>query len=908
MNDNTFTMKKLMSELEDLKEKYRQYQTLVENSKDMLYRMSLPDGRYEYVSSGVIEVFGYTPDEMYASPLMIQKVIHPDFLGYFHDQWERLLNGDMPPNYEYKIRHRSGETRWVNQRNTLFLNDAGIPIAIEGTVRDVTESKKIEEELKTAKDFAENLLETANTIVVTLDSDARITTFNRFAEKLTGYSKAEVIGRNWIELFVPNGGKEVIPSVFEKALDNMPEVSQYENPIVIKNGEERLIQWNNNVLRNSDGEITGVLSIGMDVTRQKAAEELLRKSEEKFRVLTENTEDIVISYNIDGIITYINPRVEQYGYRQEEVISRNIIDFVFQEDRDIVLRDFQKTVSTGTEISTQFRIVGKNNNVYWVEDSARIQYDDDGNMSGLIGVIRDITERKRAEAAIRESEERYRLLAETARDIILLHTIDGVITYANKAGLDFTGYMENEFIGKIITEIIPEKYQNTISERLGARLRGVKDTFLYELEFVNARGELIPLEVNSSPIVVDGKITSILVVARDISERKAAQEERGKLEAQLRQSQKMEAIGQLAGGVAHDFNNLLMVIAGNCELAMMHIDSDDALYSDIQEIKATSDRAAQITRQLLAFSRKDIISPEVLNLNDIISEQMAFLERLIYEDISIRTCLAEDLWNINIDPTQVHQILMNFTVNSCDAIEGSGTITIETRNAVFDEEYCDNNIYANPGDYVLLSYTDSGNGIDSEIRDKVFEPFFTTKDKSKGTGLGLSTVYGIVKQNDGIINVYSEPGMGATFNVYFPRCCTNQVSDTSKKSELPLTGTETVMIVEDESNILNLVKKILSEYGYNIIVCKTVTEAIDKAQEDNEIHLLLTDVVMPEMNGRELNNIVKELKPGIKTLFMSGYSADVIANRGVIDHGVNFIQKPFQLTALIRKVREVLDE
>ena len=908
MDDAKPTVDRLMADLNDLKRLNKLYKELLENSKDMLYHMSLPDGRYEYVSSGAIDVLGYTPDELYESPLMIRKIIHPDWQDYFKEQWDRLLKGEAPQEYAFKVVHKSGVIKWVKQRNTLITDESGNPIAIEGTVRDITESRKNLDDLKSAKDFAENLLETANTMVLTLDSEARITTFNRFAEKLTGYSKSEVIGMNWFDLFVPGREKEIIPGVFEKALKNMPEASQYENPIVTKNSEERQLQWNNNVLRDSENQITGVLSIGMDITRQKVAEESLRRSEEKFRVLTENTKDIVISYDTSGIITYANPQVKQYGYRQEEVISRNIMEFIHSDDRDRVYSDLKNALSREKDYSTQFRFLEKDSDIFWVENSASIQYDDDGIIIGMIDILRDITDRKHAETAIRESEERYRILAETAHDIILLHDIDGVITYVNNAGLDYTGYSVQELIGRNIIDLIPERYRVSVRERLAARLRGVTDVFLYELEYIKANGELMPLEVNSSPVVVEGSIGSILVMARNISERKAAEEERKKLEAQLQQSQKMEAIGQLAGGVAHDFNNLLMVIAGNSELAMMRLEPDDPLYGDIEEIKITSDQAAQITRQLLAFSRKDIISPEVLNINDVIADQKTLLNRLIYEDVSIHTNLAEDLWNINVDPTHIHQILMNFTVNACDAIDGSGSITIETRNVVLDQEYSDNNIYVIPGEYVLLTFSDSGRGMNPDIRDKVFEPFFTTKDKAKGTGLGLSTVYGIVKQNNGFINVYSEPGLGATFNVYFPRCFNSQLDESSSKPELRKTVTETVMIVEDESNILFLVKKVLIECGYTIIACKTGAEAIEQARKyEGDIHLLLTDVIMPEMNGRELQISIKELKPEIKTVFMSGYSADVIENRGLLDHDVNFIQKPFQLSSLISKIREVLD-
>ena len=399
-------------------------------------------------------------------------------------------------------------------------------------------------------------------------------------------------------------------------------------------------------------------------------------------------------------------------------------------------------------------------------------------------------------------------------------------------------------------------------------------------------------------------MTAAIEMVEDITERL-------NLQAQLIQAQKMESVGRLAGGVAHDYNNISSIIIGYSELALEKIEQSDPLHGDLMEIFTAAKRSTDITRQLLAFARQQTIAPKVLDLNDTLGSMLKMLRRLIGEDIDLAWLPGAEVWPVKIDPSQVDQILANLCVNARDAIADVGKVTIETRNISFDEDYCADHAGFVPGEYVLLSVSDDGKGMAPETLDKIFEPFFTTKGLGKGTGLGLSTVYGIVKQNNGFINVYSEPKNGTTIKIYLSRHTGQAVEAHSENTlEFPLSrGSEVVLLVEDDASILKLGKRILENLGYTVLSATGPSEAIRLAEEHtSEIKLLITDVVMPEMNGRELSEQLHGLYPNLKILFMSGYTANVIAHRGVLEEGVCFISKPFSKKDMAVKVREVIDE
>ncbi len=473
----------------------------------------------------------------------------------------------------------------------------------------------------------------------------------------------------------------------------------------------------------------------------------------------------------------------------------------------------------------------------------------------------------------------------------------------NRAGERLLGYTREELLDKTDHDFFPKEMADFFTACDRKVLDGGELVDIPEETIRNRHGEEKILHTKKIPIPDEtGMPQYLLGISEDITKRK-------KLEAQLSQIQKMEAIGQLAGGVAHDFNNMLGVIIGRAELALKKASSDNFLRRHLEEILSAGLRSSEITRQLLAFARKQTIVPEILELNKTVNEMLKLLRRLIGEDIDLAWRPGSDLWKVNMDPSQIDQILANLCVNARDAIGGVGMITIETQKADFDNAYCADHEGFSPGEYVMLAVSDNGSGMDKQTRDKIFEPFFTTKASGKGTGLGLATVYGIVKQNAGFINVYSEPGHGTTFKIYLPRYA---VQTEQIREQIPVSptagGDETILLVEDESAILDIVKQMLEELGYTVFSASTPGEAILIAKKNpGVISLLLTDVVMPQMTGLDLLKELTSFYPEIKCLFMSGYLSNVIAHHGVLDDGVHFIQKPFSRKNLAAKVRNALD-
>jgi len=515
---------------------------------------------------------------------------------------------------------------------------------------------------------------------------------------------------------------------------------------------------------------------------------------------------------------------------------------------------------------------------------------------------------------LQASDERFRLSMEATNDGLWDWNVNLDEWYFSPGYYAMLGYEVGEFpaTGNAWRERIHPDDRENVLQANGDCIEGRSEYFEIEYRMKAKNGDWCWILGRGKCVARDERGGAIRLVGThvDITERKLAEEEHAKLEAQLQQSQKMESVGRLAGGVAHDFNNMLGVILGHAEIAMDQVDPSQPLHADLREIRNAAQRSADLTRQLLAFARKQVVAPKVLDMNDTISGMLKMLQRLIGEDIHLVWLPGVSLWPAKIDPSQIDQILANLCINARDAIAGVGKLTIETKNIRFDEDYCADHAGFVPGEFVLLVVSDDGSGMDKETIDKIFEPFFTTKGIGKGTGLGLATVYGIVKQNNGFINVYSEPGQGTTFKIYLPRYIGKAEQTRTEVAVEPLRrGQETILLVEDEPTLLELSKLLLETQGYRVLAAGSPGEAIRLAGENTgEIHLLMTDVVMPEMNGRDLAKKLLALYPHLKCLFTSGYTANVIAHHGVLDENVNFIQKPFSRRDLAAKVREVLDQ
>ncbi len=509
-------------------------------------------------------------------------------------------------------------------------------------------------------------------------------------------------------------------------------------------------------------------------------------------------------------------------------------------------------------------------------------------------------EQARAEQARRQSEEQYRNLVDGVRDIIFALTPDGAIAALNPAFEAITGWPRDEWLGKPFETLVHPTDLTDAFELFGRVLRGeARPTSQFRIR--TRGGEYRLAEFSASAQLRDGALVGILGIGRDVTERV-------QLEQQLRQAQKMEAVGRLAGGIAHDFNNILTAITGYVDLLLEDLGATDPRRGDAQEVRKAADRAAALTRQLLAFSRQQVLQPRVLDLNALVTELEKMLHRVLGEDIDFATRLAPALGAVKADPGQIEQVIMNLAVNARDAMPRGGKLTIETGNAEFDEGYARAHFPATPGRYIMLAVTDTGVGMTPDVQAHLFEPFFTTKEKGQGTGLGLAMVYGIVKQSGGFIWVYSEPGHGTAVKIYLPHVAEAAQPPAAATPAAAKRGTETVLLAEDEAPVRAVARQVLERHGYTVLEAPSGEAALDVARRySGAIHLLLTDVVMPGMSGHDLAKRLAALRPEVRVVYMSGYTDDAITRHGVLEPGLAFVQKPFTPDAIARKVREVLD-
>jgi PAS domain S-box-containing protein len=537
---------------------------------------------------------------------------------------------------------------------------------------------------------------------------------------------------------------------------------------------------------------------------------------------------------------------------------------------------------------------------------------EDGRVVRVQGVFQDITERKDAEATLRRSEAQFRQLTENIQEVfwMLYPGETPTMLYLSPAYERIWGRSTESGIAGGLVTVVASVHDEDRERMREAFLRLAQEGgFDEEYRIVRPDGEVRWIHDRAFPVRdVAGRLERVVGIAEDVTAHHEAETRRRELEEQLRQSQKMEAIGRLAGGVAHDFNNMLNVILGHANLGLRRTDRPERLAASLREILAAAQRSQDLTRQLLAFSRRQTIAPRVLDLNVSLREIESLLRRLIGEDVALRFAAGRGLWSVSMDPSQLDQTLTNLVVNARDAMPFGGRLTIETRNVVIDDAYCASHPDARAGEFVMIAVSDTGRGMDRATLDRAFEPFFTTKPEGEGTGLGLSTVYGVARQNGGAVNLYSEPGRGTTVRVYLPRH-EGAAEARAEAAPAPLRrGAERILLVEDEAALLALTEELLTELGYEVLAAEGPLEAIAlAAQPEPPLDLLLTDVIMPSMNGKELSERVRALRPGIRVLYTSGYTADAIAHRGMLEPGIDFLEKPFTLDALAARIREALD-
>jgi PAS domain S-box-containing protein len=761
-------------------------------------------------------------------------------------------------------------------------------------------------QVRTAEENDRTIFQNAIEGLFQSTSDGRFIAANPAFAKIFGYeSPAEMIDAVTDiarQLYVNPGDRQEAAARLDEAHGFL---QGFEFQAYRRDGEKIWLSENRRLVRDQNGAELYIEGSVENITERKRIEEEERKSRQQYESLVHSIDGIVWEMDLPSFtFTFVSPQAERLlGYPPEQWLEEPNFwaDHLYAEDRRWVLDYCTHAAAVGVEHEFDYRMIAADGRVVWFRDMVSVDRSN-GEGPRLRGVMVDITERKRAEDELRRSEERYRDLVENARDIIYEHDLEGNYTVVNKAGEQVTGYTLLETLRLNLSDLIAPEFIDKARQMLVRKLAGESVT-AYELELVSKSGRRMAVEVNSRLVFHDGVPVGVQGIARDVTERK-------QLEEQLRQSQKLEAIGQLAGGVAHDFNNLLTVIGGYSDLVLQRLPESSPLLASVTEIKKAGDRASALTRQLLAFSRKQMLQPSVLDLNSVVSSLERMLRRLIGENIDLVTITAPDLGQVKADPGQLDQVIINLIVNARDAMPAGGKLTVQTANVELGEEYSQNHLPCVPGNYIMLAVTDTGTGMDAETQSRIFEPFFTTKPAGKGTGLGLSTAYGIVKQSGGNIWVYSEVGKGTIFRIYLPR-----VDEPADESEVagkcvqpPPRGSETILLVEDEEQVRQIAQQILTSLGYNVLTATNGQEALAIAQGyPKDIDLTITDVVMPQLGGRELIERLALLRPEMKVLYMSGYTNDAIVRHGLLAEQLQFIQKPFSADGLARKIRNVLD-
>jgi two-component system cell cycle sensor histidine kinase/response regulator CckA len=802
-----------------------------------------------------------------------------------------------------RVFERYSQPQWIGEQS----------VGRVWSFRDVTEHKRAEEALRTEKQRFQSLSENAPFGMTMIDQEGHFKYINpRFIE-LFGYDLKDVSnGKEWFRKAYPDPTyRHHVISTWIKDLESLKPGEKRSRTFAAtcKDGTEKIINFIPVQLETGEN-----LMACEDITDRRRAEEALRESEERYRTILENIEDGYYETDLPGNLTFFNDSLcRMLGYSKDEMMGMGNKQYTDQENRNKLFAAFNKVYRTRKPAKAfDWQVFTKDRKTLFGEVSVSLIKDSKGEPIGFRGIARDITERKQAEEALRTEKQRFETLLENAPFGVIMIDKRGIFKYVNSKFIELFGYGLNDIPNgkEWFRKAYPDPdYRHQVIE-----------TWIHDSN-ITQPGENVPRIFTAT--CKDGmkKIIRFITVqlgtgehlmsCEDITLIQRAEEEKAALSEQLRQSQKMEAIGRLAGGVAHDFNNLLTVIRGYSQLSLLELKADDKLRENIEEVQRATQRATDLTRQLLAFGRRQIMEMKVLDLNALLKDLDKMLHRVIGEDIKLTYLLSDEIGKIRVDPGQMEQVILNLAVNARDAMPSGGKLTIETSNAELDEAYAHTHIGSKPGRYVMLSVSDTGVGMTPEIRERAFDPFFTTKEKGKGTGLGLSTCYGIVKQSGGNIWAYSEPGRGTTFKIYFPKVdeSLKEAKEEDKAAEI-LKGTETILAVEDEIEVRKLVAEILKGRGYRVIEASDGEEAIKVAQKNSgdKIHLLLTDVVMPGMSGRELAEILAPHHPGLKILYMSGYTDNAIVNHGVLEEGVNYIQKPFTLDALARKVREVLDQ
>jgi two-component system, cell cycle sensor histidine kinase and response regulator CckA len=846
-------------------------------------------------------LFGYEAGQFDGTYAAFESRLHKDEVARMNSAIVESRDMRVPLSIDYRVVWPDGSMHWLCTHGEFSFAASGHAIRMLGAVVDITTRKQAEEERKQADERFRRALDGMLEGCMLIDFKWTYLYVNEAAARHGLQQRDYLIGKTMLDVY-PGIENSDIFARYERCMhERTPQ--HFESSFKFAND---IVRW----YKFSVSPVPeGIFVLSLDITLRKETEAALQESEERLRQALRVASIGIFELDHRRGTVYSSPlQLAIHGFSPNERVElQSYLDRVHPEDRERLKAaaiNSQEPSGDGS-VDAEYRLVMPDGAVRWISGRAQTCFegaDEDRRAVRTVGATKDITRAKQAQ----EEQTKLAALVAMSRDFIGLATPEGKVAYLNPAalsmvGIETLGQAQKKNIAEFMTDM------RTVEELL---------TVLSSEGYWNGETQLrhfggagpIDVEVTAFTIRDDlGRPLYLATVTRDIRERRKAEAAHGKLEAQLAQAAKMESIGRLAGGVAHDFNNMLTVILGYAAMCKESTALAEEERNYLVEIEKAANRSQKITRQLLAFSRRQIIQPIPSNLNDLVADLLQPLTRLIGEDIKLSFHPTKELWKVVVDPSQVNQILLNIVVNARDAMPTGGALTIETANVTISEEYCSIQPGAAPGPHVLLTVNDTGVGMSKETMAHIFEPFFTTKEPDKGTGLGLATVFGIVKQNNGFVNVYSEPAHGTTFKIYLPKMPGEAIApEAIVDAGAAPSGDGTVLLVEDDDLVRELSKCLLDRLGYTPLVARDPQQAIELCSGHSEIRLMLSDVVMPGMNGMELWGHVQALIPGIKVLFMSGYTPNVILDHGVLKEGVNLIQKPFTMDDLGRRLEEVL--
>ncbi len=880
------------------------------------------EGRVTLINPKGCRLLGYSEDEILGRHWFSEFLPQPDGMEDVYPFFLRLVADEIEAAeyFENPIVTRKGEFRQIAWHNALMYDENGTLIGVLSAGEDITERKRAEKKQKKLEAQLSDAMNIAdlghwdynveNDLFKFNDQFYRL--FRTTAEQAGGYlmSSAEYAKR-----FVHPEDRDLVGEEIRKSVETSdPNFnSRLEHRIIYTDGEVGYISVRYFIVKDDHGKTVKTYGVNQDITERKRAFDEIKKANERMQLAADAAHFGIWDFDIkENRLEWDDWMFRLYGMSRDDFSGAYEAwqAGVHPDDLERSSKEVEQALRGEKEFDTEFRIVRPDGTIRHLIAHAVVSRDLDGTPLHMTGVNYDITQRVEAEAALRESENRFRTIFDHAAvGVVQVDSRSGRFVKFNQKFRDITGFSDEELSALRFQDITHPEDVASDTANLTRLVAGDIRTYALEKRYIRKDHSVVWVRVTVSPTWAAGEEPgSHITIVEDITERKSVEEVRDRLQAQLVQAQKMESVGRLAGGVAHDFNNMLGVILGSAEMALDETSPADPQYADLKEIHKAAKRSSDLTRQLLAFARKQTISPKVLDLNGTVEGMLKMLRRLIGEDIVLSWLPGSRLWRIKMDPSQVDQILANLCVNARDAVSGTGRVVIETKNIALEEAQCPERNGFLPGEYVLLSVSDNGCGMDRQTLAHLFEPFFTTKGIGQGTGLGLATIYGIVKQNGGYIDVESEPGRGTTFSIYFPRNISQADTPADVKTGSPAErGHETILLVEDEAAMLNMAKTMLERLGYRVLPCRTAVEAERLAMEHaGEIDLLITDVIMPDMNGKELAERLTSRYPNMSSLFTSGYTADVIGHHGVLKEGVHFIPKPFSRKDLACKIRDAL--